>query len=178
MILVTLGTQKEQFTRLLDYIEKSNIKDEIIVQAGHTKYESKKMKIFDFIPYEKMNEYIDKADLVITHSGTGSVLMPLKKGKKVIVCARLQKYNEHVDDHQKQLVEVFKDEGYVLELDENNSLDDLIKEIKKFKPKKYKSNTEKFIGNLEKEIEGEDKKMFGKIKDNFIKNKKNILVVL
>ncbi len=178
MILVTLGTQKEQFTRLLDYIEKSNIKDEIIVQAGHTKYESKKMKIFDFIPYEKMNEYIDKADLVITHSGTGSVLMPLKKGKKVIVCARLQKYNEHVDDHQKQLVEVFKDEGYVLELDENNSLDDLIKEIKTFKPKKYKSNTEKFIGNLEKEIEGEDKKMFGKIKANFIKNKKNILVVL
>ena len=37
MILVTLGSQKEQFTRLLDYIEKSKIKDEIIVQAGHTK---------------------------------------------------------------------------------------------------------------------------------------------
>ena len=62
MILVTLGTQKQQFTRLLDYIEKSNIKDEIIVQAGHTKYESKKMKIFDFIDYDKMNEYIENLD--------------------------------------------------------------------------------------------------------------------
>ena len=31
MILVTLGTQKEPFTRLLDYIEKSNINDKIIV---------------------------------------------------------------------------------------------------------------------------------------------------
>ena len=30
MILVTLGTQAEPFTRLLDAIEKSNIKDEII----------------------------------------------------------------------------------------------------------------------------------------------------
>ena len=48
MILVTLGTQKQQFTRLLEYIEKSNINDEIIVQAGFTKFESKKMKIFDF----------------------------------------------------------------------------------------------------------------------------------
>lgn len=153
MILVTLGTQKEPFTRLLDYIEKSNIKDKIIVQAGHTKYESKKMQIFDFIPYEKMNEYIDEADLVITHSGTGSVLMPLKKGKKVIVCARLLKYGEHVDDHQKQLVEVFKDEGYVLELDENNTLDKLLKEIKKFKPKEYKSNTENFIKKLKEEID-------------------------
>jgi UDP-N-acetylglucosamine transferase subunit ALG13 len=81
MILVTLGTQKEQFTRLLDYIENSNIKDKIIVQAGHTKYKSKKMEIFDFIPYDKMDEYINDADLVITHSGTGSVLTPLKKGK-------------------------------------------------------------------------------------------------
>ena len=152
MILVTLGTQKEQFTRLLDYIEESNIKDKIIVQAGHTKYKSNKMKIFDFIPYEKMNEYIEKADLVITHSGTGSVLMPLKKGKKVIVCARLAKYGEHIDDHQKQLVEIFRDEGYILELDENNTLDELLKEIKKFKPKKYKSNTENFIEKLKEEI--------------------------
>ena len=45
MILVTLGTQKQQFTRLLEYIENSNIKEEIIVQAGFTKFNSKKMKI-------------------------------------------------------------------------------------------------------------------------------------
>ena len=153
MILVTLGTQKEQFTRLLDYIENSNLKDEIIVQAGHTKYESNKMKIFDFIPYEEMNEYIDKADLIITHSGTGSVLMPLKKNKKVIVCARLAKYGEHVDDHQKQLVEVFKDEGYILELDEKIKLDEIIRKMKKFKPKEYKSNTDKFLKKLKEEID-------------------------
>ena len=29
MILVTLGTQKQEFTRLLDYIEKSKIKDDL-----------------------------------------------------------------------------------------------------------------------------------------------------
>lgn len=152
MILVTLGTQKEQFTRLLDYIEKSKIKDKIIVQAGHTKYKSKKMEIIDFIPYEKMDQYIDEADIVITHSGTGSVLMPLKKGKKVIVCARLSKYEEHVDDHQVELLEVFKEEGYVLELSEENNLDEIIDDIKKFKPKKYTSNTENFIEQLKKEI--------------------------
>ena len=152
MILVTLGTQKEQFTRLLDYIESSNIKDKIVVQAGHTKYKSNKMEIFDFIPYEKMDKYIDDADIIITHSGTGSVLTPLKKGKKVIVCARLSKYEEHVDDHQVELLEVFKEEGYVLELSEDNNLDDVYQETKKFKPKKYVSNTEKFIKKLKEEI--------------------------
>lgn len=153
MILVTLGTQKEQFTRLLNYIENSKIKDEIIVQAGHTKYDSKKMKIFDFIPYEEMDKYIEKADLVITHAGTGSVLTPLKRGKKIIVCARDMKYDEHVDNHQKELVEVFAGEGYVLELNEDIKLDNLMKEIKKFIPKKYVSNTNKFIKNLKSEID-------------------------
>jgi len=152
MILVTLGTQKQDFSRLLKYIEDSKIKDEIIVQAGHTKFESKKMKMFDFIPYEEMDKYIKEADVVITHSGTGSVLTPLKNDKKVIVCARLSKYGEHVDDHQKQLVEIFASEGYVLELTEENSLDDLMKSLKTFKPKKYVSNTENFIAKLEEEI--------------------------
>jgi len=153
MILVTLGTQKEPFTRLLDYIENSNIEEEIIVQNGHTLYESKKMKLINFTTYNEMEEYIKNARVIITHAGTGSVLTPLKKGKKIIVCARQKKYEEHIDDHQLELVEVFKDGGYVLELNENNSLDDLLQEIKEFKPAKYKSNTKKFLAKLLEEIE-------------------------
>lgn len=152
MILVTLGTQKQPFTRLLDYIENSNINDEIIVQAGHTKYNSNKMKIFDFINYDEMNKYVDNADLIITHGGTGSIIGPLKKGKKVIACARKKEYLEHVDDHQEQIVDVFADGGYILKLDENVSLPELIKQSKKFKVKKFVSNTDKFIKKLEQEI--------------------------
>ena len=152
MILVTLGTQHQEFTRLLDYIEKSKIKDKIIVQAGYTKYKSKKMKMFDFIDYDKMAEYVKDADLIITHGGTGSIIGPLKEGKKVIACARLAKYGEHVDDHQTEIVDVFSDEGYILKLDENTKLDDLIKRVKTFKPKKFKSNTESFIKKLSNKI--------------------------
>ncbi|MDD7630439.1 MAG: glycosyltransferase [bacterium] len=152
MILVTLGTQHQEFTRLLDYIEKSKIKDEIIVQAGYTKYKSKKMKIFDFTDYGKMSEYVKNADLIITHGGTGSITGPLKEGKKVIACARLSKYGEHVDNHQTEIVDVFANEEYILKLDENIKLDDLIKKAKSFEPKKFKSNTSKFIKKLEKEL--------------------------
>ncbi len=152
MTLVTLGTQHQEFTRLLDYIEKSDLKGEIIVQAGYTKYESKRMKIFDFISYDEMEKYIDKSDLVITHAGTGSIVMPLKKDKKVIACARLSKFGEHVDDHQVELVDVFYSEGYILKIDEDTSLNEVLKNIKNFKPKKFVSNTKKFIENLEQEI--------------------------
>ena len=153
MILVTLGTQKESFKRLLDYIENSNINDEIIVQAGHNKYNSSKMQLFEFISYEKMQELIDKADLIITHGGTGSILMPLKKGKKIIAVPRLAKYLEHVDDHQKQIVDIFQDEGYILACNEDDDFNTVLAKVPQFKPKKYISNTEKFIKNLKKEID-------------------------
>ena len=153
MILVTLGTQKQSFTRLLNLIEKANIKDEIIVQAGHTKYESKKMKILDFIDYQEMEKLIEKADLIITHGGTGSIVTPLKKGKKVIACPRLKKYREHVDDHQQQIVDIFSEVGYILKVDENSNLDDLIKEIKNKKMTKFISNTNNFLIQIQKEID-------------------------
>ncbi len=153
MILVTLGTQKESFTRLLDMIEKSNINEKIIVQAGHTKYQSSKMEIFDFISYEEMNKLLDKASLVITHGGTGSVLMPLKMGKKVIAVPRLKKYMEHVDDHQTQLVDIFEEEGYILVCNDHDDINDLYQKSLSFKPKKYVSNTDRFIKEIKKEID-------------------------
>ena len=152
MILVTLGTQKQQFTRILDYLEKSKIKDEIIVQAGYTKFSSNKMKIFDFIDYDKMDEYLNKASLVVTHAGTGSIVSALQKGKKVIACARLSENLEHVDNHQEEILSVFYEEGYILKIDDSLNMDDVIKESKHFKPKKFISNTKKFIEKLEKEI--------------------------
>lgn len=152
MILVTLGTQKQSFKRLLEKIENSKVEDEIIVQAGYTEFNSKKMKIIDFINYAEMEKLVDKADLIITHGGTGSILGPLKKNKKVIACARLAKYGEHVDNHQEELVSIFAKEGYILELREDDKLDDILSKIDKFKPKKYVSNTDNFIDNLKKLI--------------------------
>ena len=59
MILVTLGTQDKEFTRLLKAIdreiEKGVITDKVVVQAGCTKYESKNMEMFDLIPANELN---------------------------------------------------------------------------------------------------------------------------
>ena len=153
MILVTLGTQDQKFYRLLDAIEKSNIKDKIIVQAGGSAdYKSDKMEIFKFIDMDKMKQLIKEADIVITHGGTGSIITPLEMGKKVIACPRLSKYKEHINDHQKEVTSVLKEEGCILEFNDGDNLDDLLNEIKSFKPKKYISNTDKFIKNLKELI--------------------------
>jgi UDP-N-acetylglucosamine transferase subunit ALG13 len=152
LILVTLGTQAEPFKRLLDAIENSNIKDEIVVQAGNTEYTSNKMKIMKFMSYQEMDELVNKADLIITHGGTGSIVEPLKKGKKIIGCARLQKYDEHVDNHQEELISAFVDKGYILEFKDGDNIDDIVEKAKNFVPNEYHSNTENFIKKLKEKI--------------------------
>ncbi len=150
MILVTLGTQFEPFTRLLNMVENSSLTNEIIVQAGHTKYKSRKMNLFDFISFDEMDALIDKANFIITHGGTGSILTPLKKGKKVIACARLSKYKEHVDNHQTEIVSILSQQGYILELKENAALDNLLPLLNTFTPKVFKSNADAFKYRLRK----------------------------
>ena len=141
MILVLLGTQNNDFHRLLDEIEKNieneNINEEVIVQAGFTKYKSDKMKIFSMTSKEKLEELIKKADLIITHAGVGSIEMSLEQNKKVIAVPRLKKYKEHVNDHQKDIEGKLAEEGYLIGIDDVSKLNIALKKVKKFIPKKY-----------------------------------------
>lgn len=149
MILVTLGTQDKSFTRLLDKIQEQidlgNIKDKVVVQAGYTKYDSKDMEIFDLISRDEFDKMISKCDLLITHGGVGSILTGLKNNKTVIVCPRLAKYKEHMNDHQVQIVDNFYKAGYILKYDDGDDLGKILKSVKKFSPNKYKSNTNNMI---------------------------------
>lgn len=159
MIFVTLGTQDKSFHRLLQAIdkeiEKGTIKEKVIVQAGYTKYESKNMEIFDLISQDEFEKLIDQCDLLITHAGVGSILTAIKKGKKVIGAARLKKYKEHTNDHQKQIIKEFSNQGYILELRDFNQLGKLVKKSKTFTPKKFESNTHNMIHLIEEIIDEE-----------------------
>lgn len=160
MIFVTLGTNDKSFERLLKAIEKQikekKIKDKVIVQAGSTKFKSDYMEVFDLIPMDEFNKLIKECDILITHGGVGSILEGVKNNKIVIAAAREAKYKEHTNDHQKQIVSEFSKRGYILELKDFSKLHELIKESKKFKPKKYKSNTENVTKLLSDYIEKEN----------------------
>lgn len=157
MIFVTLGTQDKSFERLLKAIdreiEKGTIKEKVVVQAGLTKYQSKSMEIFDLIPEEEFDKYVEECSLLITHGGAGSILTGIKNNKKIIAAARLSKYKEHTNDHQKQIIKEFADKGYILELRDFSQLGKLIEKSKNFKPKKFVSNTDNMIKLISEYIE-------------------------
>ena len=157
MILVLLGTQHNEFTRLIKEVEKcintGTIKEKVIVQAGFTKYKSDKMEIFDMISNEELIKYVDEATLVITHGGVGSIIMALGKGKKVIAVPRLHEYGEHVNDHQRQIIKVFSEKKYLIGIENVNELENAIKNIAEFEPAKYENNNQKMINIIENFIE-------------------------
>lgn len=155
MILVTVGTQKQQFNRFFELIKNSKElrKYEIIAQIGYTKFKSKRIHTFDFIPLDEMDKYIDEADLVITHGGVGTIFSALKKNKKVIAIPRLEKYGEHINDHQIEICEELEKEGYILYYKDGiDSLDKLIKKIKNINLKQYDTSYRGYLDILRKEI--------------------------
>ncbi len=153
MILVTLGTQDNSFERLLKeiehLIETGIIQEEVIVQAGNTKFESNKMKIIDFVSQKELEEYINKASYIITHGGVGSITEALKQNKKIIAVPRKKEHKEHVNNHQMQIVENFNKQGYIIGIQDIEELEKAIKTIPNFKPNKYKTNTQNIIKIIE-----------------------------
>ncbi len=145
MIFVTLGTQDKPFPRLLEAVEKQikkgNIKEEVIVQAGSTKYESKLMEVHDTFSMKKFAELMKEADVIITHGGVGTILTALKKDKKIIAAARLKKYGEHENDHQLQILNELEKRGNIIVLKNFIKLDEALEKISNFKPNKFESNT-------------------------------------
>ena len=131
MIFVTLGTQKFQFNRLLrmmvDLIENKKIHERVFAQIGNSDYLPQYYEYCNFLSNNDYEEYIKNCDILVSHSGVGTIMTGLKYRRKIIVVPRLSKYGEHIDDHQTQIAQSFSKLNYVLMYsDEDNNMEQLI----------------------------------------------------
>lgn len=156
MIFITLGSQKFQFNRLLKAVDEQvadgKIKEPIFAQIGASDYKPQKYKYKNFLNRDEFADEMEKADIVITHGGTGAIIGAVKKGKKVIAVPRLKKYGEHVDDHQLQLIGQFKELDLICECQDCNEIWKSIETVKKTEYKSYQSNTQTIIDSIESYI--------------------------
>lgn len=157
-IFITLGSQKFQFNRLLIAVDKLCEKkvicgDDVFAQTGYSDYIPQNFGYNNFLDREEFSVEMSKADIVITHGGTGAIIGAVKKGKKVIAVPRRAKYGEHVDDHQLQLVGQFKELDLICECDDVDKIGEALEIVKKSTYKSYVSNTKIIIDNIERYIE-------------------------
>lgn len=153
MIFVTLGSQKFQFNRLLKEIDRlvgeKKIEEEVFAQIGYSDYEPKNYKYKKFIDRDEFARLMSECDKVITHGGTGAIISAVKKGKKVIAVPRLKEFEEHVDNHQLQIIREFSKMGFILSIDEITQLGDAVRKSEDMAVKEYISNTDKIIKSID-----------------------------
>ena len=103
----------------------------------------------DLMSKEELAEYQDKASLIITHGGVGSIISSIEKEKKVIAVPRKHEYGEHVNNHQRQIIKVFSEKGYLIGVQNVEDMPEALKEIKTFEPKKYENNNHEMLNYIE-----------------------------
>lgn len=109
MIFVTVGTQ-EPFDRLIKVVDEiyNELDDkDIIVQAPLESFKPKNFKTVKFITPTEYSEIFERADLIIGHAGTGTIISAMLKQKPLIIMPRICKYGEHRNDHQLSTVQKF-----------------------------------------------------------------------
>lgn len=121
MIFVTVGSRNYPFDRLfkkLDALyEEGVLTDSMFAQTGTSTYKPKYYEYKNFISPDEFLEKIEIANIVVTHGASGSIMKALNAGKKVIAVTRLEKYGEHINDHQIQNNEAFSSNRYIMMAD-------------------------------------------------------------
>lgn len=153
-----LGTKRFQFDRLLKkidlLIEENVIRDEVFAQIGSSNYIPVHYSFERYISPQEYDDIVNESDLIITHGGTGAIVKALKANKQVIAVPRREKYGEHSDDHQLQIVDFFTEQGYIYRVDDMNELSSVIREINKNPISKKFEGTGRIISIIDKFIEG------------------------
>jgi UDP-N-acetylglucosamine transferase subunit ALG13 len=118
MILVTVGTERFPFNRLMTWLEALiqagflNPDDEdIVVQSGTCTIVPPGVRVYQLLPEAQFQKLIQQARLVIAHCGEGSSVMLEQSGKPYILVPRCHAKGEHVDDHQIEMATAFAQAG-------------------------------------------------------------------
>lgn len=157
MIFVTVGTHEQPFNRLIQevdhLVETGVIKEEVFIQTGYSTYEPKFCQWSRLISFDQMSEFIQKADIIITHGGPATFMSAIANGKKPIVVPRQEKFGEHVNDHQIDFCEKVNSRFNNIYLVNNtNELRKLLTSGISFKTLNGSKGNTNFISNFTKEI--------------------------
>ncbi len=118
-VFVTLGTiQPYRFDRAVDavlaVIEQG---DEVVWQVGSTDRADLPGTVLREVSQGEFRRLSTESDVTVTHAGVGSILELLDLGLLPVLAVRSSGFDEHVDDHQRQIADEMVRRGLAFELD-------------------------------------------------------------
>ena len=107
MIFVTVGTQLP-FDRLIKAVDQwaaRNNRSDVFAQIGpENAYRPRHIQWAHFVAAPECRRWVERADLVVSHAGMGTIISALELGKPLIVMPRRCDLHEHRNDHQSATV--------------------------------------------------------------------------
>jgi UDP-N-acetylglucosamine--N-acetylmuramyl-(pentapeptide) pyrophosphoryl-undecaprenol N-acetylglucosamine transferase len=113
VIFVSVGTLHFPFDRLMAALHELPL-EQLVVQHGPAEPPRGVREAASFMPLDEMLARIEAADAVVTHAGVGSIYHATHAGHVPVVVPRLERFGEHVDDHQLELARLLAAEGKVI----------------------------------------------------------------
>lgn len=131
VIFVMLGTNPYPFDRLLTAVDRwaAGSGEKVVAQVGHTTMPAKHIECHDFVSHDRILEWVEAADVVITQGGFGSLRDCLVAGKPTIAVPRLPERGE-CQDQQAEVVDALADEGRVIALYDVETLPQVIEDAR------------------------------------------------
>jgi len=113
LILVTVGTHYQSFTRLVQKMDEiaAGLSEEVIIQRGHTKYQPKYATSYDFVDAATYDRLLQEARVFVTHDGAGAMMAGINANKPTIVIPRLQQYGEMLYANKAELAKKLESMG-------------------------------------------------------------------
>lgn len=117
LLFATVGATLP-YERLLDYVADAKarglIPEHLVVQTGKEATAIADVECHETLDFDAMRAILAKADLVVCHGGTGSIITALQAGCRTIAIPRLFERGEHYDNHQLEITEAFEQRGLLL----------------------------------------------------------------
>lgn len=105
---VALGTHWQPFGRLMRMVEEAVaagiLPSPVVAQVGAFDYPSERVQTVPSLAPDRLAELMRRSEVVVCHGGAGIIATTIRAGRRPLVLARRQKFGEHVDDHQQEIV--------------------------------------------------------------------------
>jgi UDP-N-acetylglucosamine transferase subunit ALG13 len=135
MIFVTVGTQApfDRLIKLMD-IWCRDAGKQCFAQIGKNGYRPRFMPFKEVLTEQEFNQQFDRATIVVSHAGMGTIISCLQHRKVLLTLPRLLKYGEHRNDHQISTTTAFATRKLIHPIFNENELLSFLKKEPVLKP--------------------------------------------
>jgi UDP-N-acetylglucosamine transferase subunit ALG13 len=106
------------------------------------------------LDFTKIRELLDRAEIVVCHGGTGSLLTALSAGCKVIAIPRTVANGDAYDDHQLQITDMFERRGLVISATDEASFLSALDRVRALSSNQVRLDQTRMIAFIERQLRG------------------------